>query len=267
VLDEELARGEGNGRSTAKVQDICDKAYFVPETMSLLSALRSLREKTIAICVDEYGGTTGLVTLEDVLEEIVGEIYDPEELKDERERHQNLSKITQLAPGTYSMSAAADIADVGIVLGTAIPEGDYNSIGGFICSTLDRIPVAGDAVVVQTSREEIRFEVMEVDDRKIVRIESATVWSEDDLAGFEDDDDERERRENSDDEDLATVIDFREAEDSEGEDSDDERAEAKGKSALEDKATEDALLAKLEESAKPKDKPTPSKTTGADADA
>merc|ERR1711972_970578 len=94
------------------VREIADKPFFVPETMSLLSALRLLKERTLAICVDEYGGTAGLVTLEDVLEEIVGEIYDPDEEKDQQERVANRAKIQMLGEGHWAMSAVAQIDDV-----------------------------------------------------------------------------------------------------------------------------------------------------------
>ncbi|CAE8587932.1 unnamed protein product, partial [Polarella glacialis] len=154
------------------VDQIMEKPVFVPETMSLLNALKLLKERTLAICVDEYGGTTGLVTLEDCLEEIVGEIYDPDEEKDQVERARNLSQIQETAPGRFSMMGVADIDDVEEVLCITLPEGDYNSIGGFVCSVIDRIPVAGEAVIVQTERGTIRFEVVEVDDRKVLRLES-----------------------------------------------------------------------------------------------
>jgi len=158
-----------------RVKDIQDKPFFVPETMSLLNALRCLKEKTLAICVDEYGGTTGLVTLEDVLEEIVGEIYDPDEAKDELERTKNSLQITKLAPGRFSISAVASVDDVNEVLGIELPDGDYNSLGGFVCSVCDCIPPAGVSVIAKTSQGDVRFEVTESDERKISKIE---VYSE-----------------------------------------------------------------------------------------
>eukprot|EP00443_Scrippsiella_acuminata_P043425 CAMPEP_0115334282 /NCGR_PEP_ID=MMETSP0270-20121206/87823_1 /TAXON_ID=71861 /ORGANISM="Scrippsiella trochoidea, Strain CCMP3099" /LENGTH=612 /DNA_ID=CAMNT_0002755245 /DNA_START=69 /DNA_END=1904 /DNA_ORIENTATION=- len=154
------------------VHEISDKPFFIPETMSLLNALRSLKDRTLAICVDEYGGTTGLVTLEDVLEEIVGEIYDPEEEKDALERMKNTSKIACVGPGRFSMSAQADIDDVNEVLDIELPSGDYNSIGGFFCSVIDRIPLVGEAITAQPHRESVRFEVIEADDRKIIKVEA-----------------------------------------------------------------------------------------------
>ncbi|CAE7653061.1 CBSDUFCH1 [Symbiodinium sp. CCMP2592] len=158
--------------NTKKVQEICDVPVFVPETMSLISALRLLKERTLAICVDEYGGTTGLITLEDVLEEIVGEIYDPDEEKDRVEKQQNRAKIQQLGPDHFSMSGLAEKGDVEDILGIKMPEGEYNSIGGFMCMTIDRIPVIGEAATVETAAERIRFEIASVDDRRVLSVEA-----------------------------------------------------------------------------------------------
>eukprot|EP00439_Symbiodinium_sp_Y106_P051409 s5120_g6.t2 len=158
--------------NTKKVQEICDVPVFVPETMSLISALRLLKERTLAICVDEYGGTTGLITLEDVLEEIVGEIYDPDEEKDRVEKQQNRAKIQQLGPDHFSMSGLAEKGDVEDILGIKMPEGEYNSIGGFMCMTIDRIPVIGEAATVETAAERIRFEIAGVDDRRVLSVEA-----------------------------------------------------------------------------------------------
>merc|ERR1719433_1077228 len=144
-----------------KTVDICDAPFFVPETMTVSTLLKFLKEKTMAVCVDEYGGTTGLVTLEDVLEEIVGEIYDPDDEKDEKEREVNRSKIQELGDGLFLMSATAEIDDVSAVLGIKIPPGDYNSVGGFVCNAMDHIPPVGEAVVAETTRQSVRFEVRE----------------------------------------------------------------------------------------------------------
>lgn len=158
--------------NSRKVSEIIDTAIFVPETMSLIAALRLLKERTLAVCVDEYGGTTGLITLEDVLEEIVGEIYDPDEEKDQVERQQNRSKIQQIAPDQYSMSGLAEKYEVEEALGIKMPEGDYNSIGGFMCTTIDRIPYVGEACTVETSAERIRFEISKVDERRVLQVEA-----------------------------------------------------------------------------------------------
>jgi len=163
---------EDEGFAPLQVQEICDKPFFVPETMTLLNSLRFLKERTLAICVDEYGGTTGLVTLEDVLEEIVGEIYDPDEEKDELEKQRNTSKIKCIKTGHWSMAASAELEEVNSALCVKVPEGDYNSIGGFMCHVIDRIPVMGEAVVLVTAAAPVRLVVKDVDDRKVLKIEA-----------------------------------------------------------------------------------------------
>jgi len=103
---------KGPAFNNLTVEEIAEKAIFILKTMTLLNALRLLKEKTLAICVDEYGGTTGLVTLEDVLEEIVGEIYDPDEEKDKKERTEKYLQIRDNGDGSYTILATADIEDV-----------------------------------------------------------------------------------------------------------------------------------------------------------
>lgn len=216
------------------VREIADKPYFVPETMSLLNALRSLKERTLAICVDEYGGTTGLVTLEDVLEEIVGEIYDPEEEKDALEREKNTSKISCIGPGRFVMSATADIEDVNDILGIELPSGDYNSVGGFVCAVIDRIPAVGEAITAQTALESIRFEVVEADERKIIKVEAyserlaAAELSR--LASESEDGEQGEgQRDKDDEDDRSQVLDVRaESEDKEISPWDTEESEEEG---------------------------------------
>jgi len=200
-----------------KVEEIMDKPFFVPETMSCLNLLQQLKERTLAICVDEYGGTTGLATLEDVLEEIVGDIYDPDDRQDKRERTKSRSAIDDLGNGLYTMSGAADLTDVSEGLGLELPEGDYNSIGGFLCDIIDGIPSAGEAVIVSTAREAVRFEVTEVDERKIVRIDAQRQ-----RLGMEGDADSADgtekRNENDEEADRVRVLDVRVEERSEEQD-------------------------------------------------
>lgn len=160
-----------NAWETVAVGDICDAPFFVPETMSLLHLLQDLKEKPLAICVDEYGGTTGMVSLENVLEEIVGEIYDPDVERtpsQDRLRKRRSTMIASVGNGVFVMSGAAEIRDVSEEIGFEPPEGDYNSIGGLLVDVIDRIPLCGEGVVVRTQSRKIRFEVTEVvDERKV----------------------------------------------------------------------------------------------------
>lgn len=174
----QATQGEVGGKSVWEaltVDMICDAPFFVPETMSLLNLLQCLKEKMLAVCVDEYGGTTGLVTLEDVLEKIVGEIWDPDVEKDKllsRRRIRRSNQVECMGEGCWIISAAADIDDVDDELGIELPEGDYNSLGGFFSTVADRIPTLGEAMIVRTASNQIRFEVVIVEDRKIVSIKA-----------------------------------------------------------------------------------------------
>ncbi len=117
-------------------------AYFVPETKIVDDLLRELqRQHThIAIVVDEYGGTAGLVTIEDLLEEIVGEI------QDEYDTEEPL--IEDLGDGEYMCDARLSVDDAERLAGLQIPEGDFDSLGGFVYDRLGAIPRVGDQIVV-----------------------------------------------------------------------------------------------------------------------
>lgn len=137
---------------TAK--DLMEKPYFIPETMSCWNALQEMRRRRvhIAIVVDEYGGTSGLVTFEDILEEVVGEIYDED---DDREEQVDDWTIFRYSDGkTFKMKAYAELDDVFEALGIDPREkekkeeiGEYSTIGGLLCSIAGRIPQEGDEIV------------------------------------------------------------------------------------------------------------------------
>ena len=82
------------------------------------------------------------------------------------------SSPLRLGPDHFSMSGLAEIGDVEEILGIKMPDGDYNSIGGFMCMTIDRIPVIGEVVMVETAAEMIRFEIASVDDRRVLSVEA-----------------------------------------------------------------------------------------------
>lgn len=141
---------------------IAREPFYVPETMGIDTLLKSFKRERVhlAIVLDEYGGVAGLVTMEDILEEIVGEIVD--------EYDQGVAeKIHQIAPGVSEVDARAHIDDVNEQLGLNLPsDRDFDTIGGFIFSLLGRIPVQGE----QFPWEQYRFTVLEADKRKIVRV-------------------------------------------------------------------------------------------------
>ena len=117
----------------------------------------------MAIVVDEYGGTAGLVTLEDVLESIVGNIQDEYDNEDE--------EISKINDTTFTIDGITDLDEVDELIGADLPEGDYDTLGGFITSQLGFLPGDGEMNVVEY--ENIRFTVLSVEERRIgkVRVE------------------------------------------------------------------------------------------------
>jgi len=125
---------------------------FVPESKRLNELLRDFRANRnhLALVIDEFGSVAGLVTIEDVLEEIVGEI------EDEFDEGDTQSGIYTLADGTHRVAGDADIAEVNAAFGTAFPSDDFDTIGGLVAHELGRVPRRGEAVELRG----LRFVVM-----------------------------------------------------------------------------------------------------------
>jgi CBS domain containing-hemolysin-like protein len=136
---------------------------FVTETQGALSVLREMRGRRLhlAIVSDEFGGTGGIVTLEDIIEEIVGDIrdeYDTEEV----------APIQKLAEGRYVADAAIPIADLELHLGKKLPEdGDFESLGGLIVHRAGRVPEVGATVIL----DGYKLIVREADETRVVKVE------------------------------------------------------------------------------------------------
>jgi CBS domain containing-hemolysin-like protein len=129
---------QGDELQTLTLQDIIRPAHFVPETKRADDLLSDMRARRIhlAIVVDEYGGTAGLVTLEDVIEEVVGEI------QDETDKEQPL--IVRLADGSMRVDAKIDLDDLNERLVAPLPADEYDTLGGFLYGLAGRIPRPGD---------------------------------------------------------------------------------------------------------------------------
>ena len=142
VKDTLQALRAGAQRSIA---DLMREAYFVPETKKVSELLREFQRRHLwmAIVVDEYGGVSGLVTVEDLLEEIVGEISDEHE--DERE------PVSRIADGVFSVSGKANIAIVRDLFGRGPEEEEFTTVGRFLASRLGHIPRPGETYSSRTS--------------------------------------------------------------------------------------------------------------------
>jgi CBS domain containing-hemolysin-like protein len=140
------------------------RPFFVPEVMKVSKLLAEMqRRKThLAVVVDEFGGTSGIVTLEDVVEEIVGEIHDESDIEEK--------KIKVLSDGVVLADAAVSLRELEEHLGVEFPEGgDYETLGGFLTATAGRVPATGSLVVWGG----LTFTVKQADDRRVQKVEIA----------------------------------------------------------------------------------------------
>src|SRR4029078_12272615 len=148
------------GDKTATGETIMRPAVFVPETKKVFTLLKEFREShaQMAIVIDEYGGTSGLVTLEDLLEEIVGEIEDEfDEAPDEGYRERD---------GAYVVTGKFPVERLEEVFGIQVSDEDFETISGLIFSIVGRIPQVGEIVKYQN----LNLEILEADKRRIHRV-------------------------------------------------------------------------------------------------
>jgi CBS domain containing-hemolysin-like protein len=131
----DLLRGGATARG---VRDLMRQPLYVPESKRIDDLLREMQKGRVhlAVVVDEYGGATGIVTLEDVVEEIVGEIED--------EHDRTPASVSRLPDGTYWVAARTNIAELNEALDWTLPKQDYETIAGLVLSTLGRIPRTGE---------------------------------------------------------------------------------------------------------------------------
>jgi CBS domain containing-hemolysin-like protein len=138
----DLIRAERGGQGSAQVSQFLRPAHFVPETKRVSRLMREMQERKYhqAIVVDEYGGTAGLVTLEDLIEELVGEIVDEYDVEE--------PPIENLGEGEVSVSGRLAVDELNDVLEVELPEGDWDTVGGLLFNVLGRVPLQGESVDV-----------------------------------------------------------------------------------------------------------------------
>ena len=148
-------------RPTAPVTRIMRPPLVVPESRNLASLLAEMRRdrQQLVVVVDEYGGTAGIITLEDLLEEIVGDIEDEYDVEEE-------TASPSVAPGVYVVSGMLHPDEVRERTGFEMPEGDYDTLAGFLLTLFERIPEAGE----HTTYEGWEFKVTGMDDRRIAEV-------------------------------------------------------------------------------------------------
>ncbi len=146
-----------------KIEEFLNPPSFIPESKPITELLRDFQTKKnhMAIVADEFGGVRGLITLEDVIEEIVGEIDD--------EHDQEESELRVVDEKTVIVDAKIDIEDIEAHFSINLPEGPYESVGGFIIYQLGRVPEVGS----QVENETLLFQVLGADKRRIKTVRVA----------------------------------------------------------------------------------------------
>ena len=150
------------GRQPQTIRGLQREVYYVPETKPVSDLLKELQRKRvhIAIVVDEYGGTAGLVTIEDVLEEIVGEIQDEHDAEE--------FYLQRISENEYIFSARMDLDDINDEMSLKLPTHDSDTLGGLVYNSLGRIPKPGDVIDGYSfDVPDVRLTVLAVDGRRI----------------------------------------------------------------------------------------------------
>jgi len=148
------------GAQAPDLRSIMRPATYAPETKRIDALLREMQKGRIqlAVVVDEYGGAVGIVTIEDILEQIVGEIED--------EHDRTPATVERLPDGSYRVAGRVSIDELNGSLDWELPKGDFETVAGLVLSTVNRIPAVGE--VFQVNR--YTFTVLEADERRILRV-------------------------------------------------------------------------------------------------
>ena len=163
IYVKDLLKYVGHDLPKGELNQLLRKAHFVPESKKCGELFTEMTENRLQMCIvsDEYGGTAGIVTIEDLLESIVGNIQDEYDDEDE-------DNIEQIDESTFTVDGTAAVDEVSDLLDTELPEGDYDTVGGLIMSIIGRIPAEGEDISVTVAGCE--FTVEGVSERRIERV-------------------------------------------------------------------------------------------------
>lgn len=156
----DLMGTERAGGGQQPVTDLVRPVEFIPENKPVSRLMREMQARKfhLALVADEYGALTGLVTLEDCLEELVGEIVD--------EHDDEESEVQRFADGDYLVDGGMSIGDLNDLLGLSIPDDDWDTVGGFLFGTLEHVPAIGESIVY----DGWRFNAAEIEGRRVRRV-------------------------------------------------------------------------------------------------
>ena len=161
-------------KAKGTLKNIMREPYFIPETKACGELFKEMSSRKIqmAVVVDEYGGTAGILTLEDIVEAIMGNIQDEYDQEDE--------EISKIDDNTFTVDGTIDIEEIDELIGKALPEGDYETLAGFIMDELQCIPKDGE--MNEVIFENVKFTVLKVDDKRIekIKVEITPVVEQDD---------------------------------------------------------------------------------------
>ena len=151
-------------KKTFKLKNVIKDAYFISQNRLINEVFKEMQKnKTqIAIIIDEYGGTAGLITMEDILEELVGDIYGE---YDEEEK-----EFEKIDENTYLLNGSMTIYDVNKLLDSKIPEGDYDTLSGYLQDKLGRIPEDEETPIIDT--ESVTYKIEEYEDKRILKVKA-----------------------------------------------------------------------------------------------
>jgi CBS domain containing-hemolysin-like protein len=156
----DMMRAERESRAEEPITAHMRQAQFLPDSKRVAEVMREMQagKNHMAIVVDEYGGTAGLITLEDVLEELVGEISDEYDV--------DRPRVEYLDDGQFIVDGAMSIDEVNELTGFELPRGDWDTVGGLLYSLLGHVPVEGESVVSDGHR----LVAQKVNGRRIARV-------------------------------------------------------------------------------------------------
>ncbi|MBS1238629.1 MAG: hypothetical protein H6R39_289, partial [Deltaproteobacteria bacterium] len=160
VYHKEITKHIWRNKDPFKLEKILKKPFFVPETMEISILLKEMQRtrQHLAVVIDEYGTTVGIVTLEDIMEEIFGEIMDETDIED---------KIERFRDGSYIIDSSYSIRDLNERLQLEIPESpDYETLGGFILTQLQGMPKGGEIIYQGT----YKFTIVGITGKRITKV-------------------------------------------------------------------------------------------------